>query len=143
MRRLSWIVVLALLQGRGDTTAIAAVTRLIHEDVKASLAGDLDFVRKNYLDSYSEGTSLGAWMTKQDFLHPSQNSVSSRSLSDLHVAVFGSTAIVRFRESYDALVQGIRRKRIIICTQTLIRQRSAWKFLATHCSEAIEKRQSP
>jgi hypothetical protein len=134
MRRLSWIVVIGLLQGSSDTSAVAAVTRLIHEDVKASLAGDLDFVRKNYLDSYSEGTSLGAWMTKQDFLDPSQNSVSSRNLSDLHVAIFGSTAIARFRESYDALVQGIRRTRTIICTQTLIRRGSAWKFLATHCS---------
>ena len=134
------MVAIALLQGQGDKNAVAAVTRLIHEDVKASLAGDLDFVRKNYLDSYSEGTSLGAWMTKKDFLDPSQNSVSSRNISDLNVAVFGSTAIARFRESYDALVQGIRRQRSIICTQTLIRQGSAWKFLATHCSEAQEKR---
>src|ERR1043166_986822 len=56
MRRLSWIVVIGLLQGSSDTSAVAAVTRLIHEDVKASLAGDLDFVRKNSLERYREGT---------------------------------------------------------------------------------------
>lgn len=139
MRPVPWIVAIVLLQGQGDKPVVAAITRLIHEDVKASLAGDLDFVRKNYLDSYSEGTSLGAWMTKEDFLDPSQNSVSSRNISDLRVSVVGSTAIARFRETYDALVQGVRRQRTIICTQTLIRQASAWKFLATHCSAAQEK----
>lgn len=114
--------------------AAAAVTNLIHDDVKASLAGDTNFVKNNYVDGYIEGTSLGTWMTKEQFLDTSSNKVNSRNISDLKVDVFGDTAIARFRQTYDALVVGKQQSRTTICTETWINQVEAWKLLASHCS---------
>lgn len=115
--------------------AVEAVTKLIQDDVKASLAGDTNFVRSNYVDGYIEGTSLGTWMTKQQFLDTSRNKVNSRNVSELKVDVFGGdTAVARFRQTYDAVVEGKQRRRTTICTQTWNKQAAAWKLLASHCS---------
>jgi len=119
-----------------DAATVATITKLINDDVKASLAGDTNFVKINYVDGYVEGTSLGTWMTKKQFLDTSNNSVNSRNLSDLKVDAFGDTAIARFRETYDALVQGKEHNRTVICTQTWNKQDTAWKVIATHCSRA-------
>src|SRR5437588_845634 len=116
----------------GSADAVATVTKLINDDVKATLAGDTNFVKTNYVDGYIEGTSLGTWITKEQFMDTSSNKVSSRNISDLKVNVFGNTAIARFRETYDALVEGQRHNRTIICTQTWNEQGAAWKVLATH-----------
>ena len=125
----------APLNGRSNTDdAVEAVTKLIHDDVKASLAGDTNFVRTNYVNGYIEGTSLGTWMTKEQFLDTSKNKVSSRNLSDLKVEVFGDTAIARFHQTYDALIEGKQHSRTTICTQTWNKQAAAWKLLASHCS---------
>jgi hypothetical protein len=114
--------------------AAATVTKLIHDDVKASLAGDTNFIKNNYVDGYIEGTSLGTWMTKEQFLDTSSNKVNSRKISDLKVDIFGDTAIARFRQTYDALVEGKQRTRTTICTETWITQAEAWKLVASHCS---------
>ena len=119
-----------------NAATVATITKLINDDVKASLAGDTNFVKVNYVDGYVEGTSLGTWMTKEQFMDASSNKVNSRNLSDLSVDVFGNTAIARFRETYDALVQGQEHNRTVICTQTWNKQGAAWKVLATHCSRA-------
>ena len=118
-----------------DSDAVAAVTKLIREDIKAPLAGDTNFVKNNYVDDYIEGTSLGTWMTKEQFLDTSRNKVNSRNVADLTVNVFGNTAIARFRQSYDALVEGRQRKRTTICTQTWVKQAVAWKLVGSHCSQ--------
>jgi Domain of unknown function (DUF4440) len=127
-------VLLNSQSGRAD--AVAAVTKLINDDIKASLAGDTNFVKTTYVDGYIEGTSLGTWMTKEQFMDTSSNKVNSRDVSDLKVNAFGNTVIARFRETYDALVQGEQHKRTVICTQTWNKQGAAWKVLATHCSRA-------
>ena len=114
--------------------AVAAVTKLIQDDVTASLAGDTNFVKANYVDGYIEGTSLGTWMTKEQFLDTSSNKVNSRKVSDVRVNVYGDTAIARFRQTYDALVEKQRVSRTTICTQTWNKQAAAWKLLASHCS---------
>src|SRR5262249_37072655 len=115
--------------------AAATVTKLINDDIKASLAGDTNFVKTNYVDGYVEGRSFGTWIAKEQFLDTASNKVNSRNVSDLNVNVFGDTAIARFRETYDALVQGEQHKRTVICTQTWNKQAATWKVLATHCSQ--------
>jgi ketosteroid isomerase-like protein len=126
----------APLKGQSNTAVAAErVTKLIHDDVKASLAGDTNFVKDNYVDGYVEGTSLGTWMTKKQFLDTSSNKVNSRSISDLKVDVFGDTAIARFRQTYDAVIEGKQHSRTTICTQTWNKQAAAWKVIASHCSQ--------
>jgi hypothetical protein len=126
--------------------AVATITKLIQDDVKASLVGDTEFVKTNYVDGYVEGTSLGTWMTKEQFLDTSSNKVNSRNVGDLKVKVFGDTAIARYRQTYDALVEGQHRSRTTICTQTWNKQAEAWKLVAAHCSQvpgaAIVQRKS-
>ena len=48
--------------------AVAAITRLENEGVKASLGNPREFVEKNVADDFVGGTSFGKWETKADQL---------------------------------------------------------------------------
>jgi len=75
--------------------AVATVTKLIDADIKASLAGDTNFVKTNYVDGYIEGTSLGTWMTKEQFMDtPRQGKQQERKRSQS--GRLGDTVIARF-----------------------------------------------
>jgi len=126
----------ALNSQEGNADAVATITKLVNDGIKADLASDTSFVKTNYVDGYIEGTSFGTWVTKDQLMDTTNNKMNSENLSDLKVNVFGDTAVARFRETYDGLVQGQHRSRTIVCTQTWNKQGATWKALATHCSQA-------
>jgi hypothetical protein len=112
------------------------VAALVAESDRADLSGETAaFVRNHYVDGYVEGTSFGTWLAKERLMDAANNKVLGKSVSDLKVDVFGPIAIARFRQTYDALLEGHRRSRTTICTQTWSRQTAAWMVLATHCSQ--------
>jgi hypothetical protein len=120
-----------------DSDAVRAVTNLIGESNSADLAGTTAaWVKTHTVDGYVEGSSFGTWMAKDALMDTAKNKVLGKTVSNLEVDVFGSTAIARFRQTYDALVEGHRQSRTTICTQTWSRQSAAWAVLATHCSKA-------
>jgi hypothetical protein len=49
--------------------------------------------------------------------------------------VVGNIGLARFKESYDAMIEGQHRARTIICSMTAEKQGSGWKALSTHCSK--------
>ena len=124
------------LSAQSNDDATRAITQKVQDGVKADLAGDTSFVQKNYVDNYMEGTSFGNWVPKADLLDTSKNKMNRADVSDIKVNVTGNTAIARFRESYDGIVDGQHRSRNIICTQTWSKDGADWKALATHCSQA-------
>ena len=133
---LCFVFSIALVPGLNSQDDVAAnITKMIQEGVKADLAGDSSYIKNNSVDGYVEGTSFGTWMTKDQLMDTSKNKLNKADVSDIKVNVFGDTAIARFRESYDGMVDGEHRSRSIICTQTWGKQGDAWKTLASHCSQ--------
>ncbi len=137
--------VLPLLWGQGkagSSDATAAITKLENEGVKADLANDPSFVQKNMTDDFVGGLSLGVWEDKAAMLKamkdPANNKTNSESISDLKVSTYGNTAIARYTETYDALRDGKPLARTVLCTDTWVKQGSAWKEAAGHCSQKAE-----
>lgn len=131
------MALLPALKGQhGDADAVNTVTKLVNDRVKADLAGDANFIKNNCVDGYTEGTSFGTWVSKDQLMDTTNNKMNSENVSDLKVNAFGSTAIARFRETYDGMVEGQHRSRTIICTETFGKENGTWKQLAAHCSQA-------
>jgi len=51
-----------------DKGAVATVTQMENDSVKADTAGDTSYVERNYADNFSGGSSWGNWETKQSIL---------------------------------------------------------------------------
>ena len=51
-----------------DKNAVATITEMENDSVKADTAGDPSYVEKNYADNFSGGSSWGNWETKQSIL---------------------------------------------------------------------------
>ena len=134
----------ALLAGQAqnapDSTAVAAVTKLEKDAIKAVLANDSSFYEKQLASDYTGGTSRGTWDTKTstlaDMKDVKNNKTTSQTLSDLKVRVHGDLAIATYSTTYDALIQGQRYARTVLCTDTLQQQSGAWMLMASHCSQA-------
>lgn len=122
--------------GNGD--AVAEITRLEQDTLKADLANDPSFVKNHYADDYTAGSSWGNWDTKasalKDMSDPQANKTNKAEMSDLKVRTYGNTAIATFNETYDSLYHGEHRARTIMCTDTWVKE-GAWKLVAGHCSE--------
>src|SRR5215831_14736506 len=133
--------ILSAQAGGGDAAAVAAITRLEQESVKASLAGGAatkQFTEKTVADDFIGGTSFGKWETKADILKDAENPANktkSMTLSDLKVSAYGSAAVARYKLAYDDMYNGERRARTVLCTDTWTKQGSDWKQLASHCSQ--------
>jgi hypothetical protein len=122
--------------------AVAAITQLENDAVKADLAGDSSFVHKNYADNWTGGFSGGIWTTKESILadmkDTGNNKWNSQQISDLKVRVYDSTAIATYTDSYDAMVRGEHRVKTVLSTDTFVLQNGAWKEVASHSSVAAK-----
>ena len=124
---------------RGASDAVAAITHLENEGVKADLANDSSWVKKNLADNYIGGDSFGAWETRSETIKDAEdtpkNKTTSAAMSDLKVTAYTGAAIARYKETYDRVFHGVHRARTIICTDTWIDEGGAWKQAASHCSQ--------
>jgi hypothetical protein len=122
-----------------DKGAVAAVTQMENDSVKADTAGDPSYVEKNYADNFSGGSSWGNWETKQSILADMKdnknNKTNSEVISDLNVRIYGDTAIATYTSTYDSVYHGEHRARTILSTDTFVRHDGSWKQVASHSSE--------
>ena len=125
-----------------DSDAVAAITKLENDMVKADLTGDPSFYQNNLADDWMGGTSRGTWDTKQavlaDMKDTKNNKTNSESTSELKVRVHGDAAIANYKSTYDALIKGQHYARTVISTDTFLRQNGAWKLAASHSSQAAK-----
>lgn len=115
-----------------------AIKKLENDSVKASLANDSSWYKQNTTNNFMEGTSFGAWLTRDQDIKDADNrdnKVNSMSISDMKVTSYGSAAIARYSNSYDDVLNGQHRHRTVICTDTFVKQGGTWKEAASHCSE--------
>src|SRR5512138_3171563 len=80
-----------------DKNAVAMITEMENNSVKADMGGDSSFVEKNYADNFSGGSRWGNWKTKQSILADMKdnknNKTNSEVISELNVRIYGETAI--------------------------------------------------
>ena len=124
--------------------AVAAITKLENDAVKADLAGDSSFYVKNLVDNWTGGFSGGTWSTKESMLadmkDTANNKMNSEEISDLKVRIYSdNTAVATYTTTYDALIRGERRAKTVLSTDTFIRQNGEWKQVADHSSVAAAK----
>src|SRR5581483_7260866 len=60
-------------QEKANSGAVAAITKLEHEQVKAILGNERAFIEKYMADDFVGGTSFGNWETKADQLKDASN----------------------------------------------------------------------
>ena len=122
--------------------AVATVTEMENEAVKADLAGDSSFYTKNYADNWTGGTSFGTWDTKESLLRDmkdtDKNSTKSEEIKDLNVRVYGDTAIATYSTTYDSMRHGEHVARTVLSTDTFINENGTWKQVSSHSSEAAK-----
>lgn len=121
----------------GDVAA--AIEQMEKDGVKADLARDTSWVKKNVADNFISGTSFGDWETKESMLKDAadtNNKTNSAELNDMKVTVYGDTAIARYVDTYDDMYKGEHRSRKVICTDTWVKHGGTWKEVAGHCSQA-------
>lgn len=122
-----------------SSDAVAEVTKLEHEQVKAALANDVSFIRTHLSDDLVEGTSFGEWLTKEsliaDAADPAKNKTNSMSISELKVTAHGDVAVAHYLNTYDDVYHGTHRSRSVICSDTWQDMDGAWKIVANHCSQ--------
>ena len=136
----------ALVSSQGskttDADAVAAITKIENDSIKAGLANDSSFYERVLASDYTGGTSRGTWDTKASLLadmkDTKNNKTNSQSLSDLKVRVHGDLAVATYRTTYDAMIQGQHYARTVLCTDTLQQQNGIWKLMADHCSQAVK-----
>ena len=123
-----------------DADAVAAITKLENDVVKADLASDVSFYQNNLADDWTGGTSRGTWDTKQsrlaDLKDTKNTKTNSEKFNELKIRIHGDVAIATYKNAYDALIRGQHYTRTVICTDTLQRQNGTWKIFAGHCSQA-------
>ena len=123
---------------KSGSGAIAEVTRLEQESVKADLKNDSSFAKQYYAEDYTGGSSWGTWDSKasvlKDMMDMKANKTNKEEMSDLKVRAYGNTAIATFTETYDSLYHGEHRMRTVMCTDTWVKQ-GTWKLVAGHCSQ--------
>jgi hypothetical protein len=144
-----WIslVVVAMLAGLAGTRAqtgsradaVAVITKLENDAVKADLSADTAFYEKALADDWTMGDSKGVWYTKAESLKlmadTQHNKTNSEKLSELKVRVYGSAAVATYKDTYDSLFKGEHEARTVIATDTFVKMGSEWKLVATHSSQ--------
>ena len=117
----------------------ASFEKFVKENIKASTDNDAKWMQANLADDYVEGTSFGTWLSKAQLIKdagdPANNKFSQDSVSDMQTQIAGNVGIARFKETYDAVIEGQHRARTIICTTTAQKQGGIWKGLSNHCSK--------
>lgn len=140
------MVIPASLAQKSDAKSIeAAITKMEMESTKADMAGQSGaWMKAHYAEDYTMGTSWGSWETgsalQKDAADTAKNKTNKRDISDLKVTVYGnSTAVARFKESYDLLIRGEHRTRTVLTTDTWVNEKGGWKLVASHSSQADQK----
>ena len=122
-----------------NSASKASFEKFVEESNKAQTANDAKWMETHLADGYVEGTSFGTWVSKAQLLKdandPANNKYTKSDVSDVQTEVVGNTGLARFKESYDAMIEGQHRARTIICSMTAEKQRANWKALSTHCSK--------
>ena len=125
-----------------DSDAVAAITKIENDAIKAALANDASFYEKTLASDYTGGTSFGTWDTKASMLadmkDAKNNKTSTQNLTDLKVRVHGDLAVSTYSTTYDAMIHGQHQARTVMCTDVLQQQSGGWKLMATHCSQAAK-----
>jgi hypothetical protein len=141
-----WIslFVIALFAGLGVTQAqtgtnadaVATITNLENDAVKADLAGDTAFYQKALAEDWTRGDSDGTFYTKAEVMKVMADAndfkTNSENLSDLKVRVYGHTAVATYKDTYDILFKGEHRSHTIIATDTFVKLGGEWKQVASH-----------
>ena len=128
------VIISKTVTSGGD--AVAAVTKLEHDAVKADLANDKAFYEKYLATDWTGGDSSGQWFTKQSMLKmmddTKNNKMNSEKISDLKVRSYGTTAVATYKDSYDAMVLGEHRTRTVLSTDTFVKMGGVWTQVASH-----------
>jgi hypothetical protein len=142
------ILALALLAGLGviqaqtgsKADAVADITKLENDGVKADLAGDKTYYEKFLASDWIGGDSEGVWYTKADVIKmmsdTANNKTNSETLTDLKVRVYGNTAVATYKDTYDMLLMGKHRAHSVISTDTYVKMGGEWKLVSSHASVA-------
>ena len=130
-----------LAQTGGKSDAVAAISKLENDAVKADLANDKAFYEKVLADDWTGGDSAGMWFTKAETLKmmddPQNNKMNSEKISDLKVRVYGgNTVVATYKDTYDSMIKGEHRARTVIGTDTFVKIGGEWKQVASHASQA-------
>jgi hypothetical protein len=128
---------IAAQMGSGDSKG--SFDQWVTEANKAQTNNDAKWLEANLAAAYVEGTSFGTWIPKaqliKDANDPGNNKFSKSDISDVQTQVVGNVGLARFKESYDAVIEGQHRARTIICSMTAVKEGSGWKGLSNHCSK--------
>jgi ketosteroid isomerase-like protein len=130
---------ITVAQTMSKSDAVAAITKLENDGVKADLANDKAFFQKVLADDWTGGDSMGAWFTKADVLKmandPKNNNTKSETLSDLKVRAYGDIAVATYKDSYDGMMNGQHMAATVIGTDTWVKMGGEWKQVASHTSK--------
>jgi ketosteroid isomerase-like protein len=133
-------IVFCQAQKATDSEAVAAITQLEKDAIKAALANDSSFYDKTLASDFTGGTSFGTWDTKASMLadmkDAKNNKTATQNLTDLKVRVHGDLAIATYSTTYDATIHGQHQARTVLCTDALQQQSGGWKLMSNHCSQA-------
>ena len=124
---------------QGATGSKASFEQFVNESIKAQTANDAKWMQAHLSEGYVEGTSFGTWIPKAQLLKdagdPANNKFTKNDMSDLQTEIVGTIGLARYKETYDATIEGQHRARTIICSLTAQRQGATWKALSNHCSK--------
>ena len=130
---------LAAQQHAASSSSKASFDKFVKESMKAQTDNDAKWMEANLVDGYDEGTSFGEWIPKaqliKDANDPANNKFTKNDVSDVQSEVVGDVGVARFKETYDATIEGQHRARSIICSMTAVKHGTGWKGVSTHCSK--------
>ncbi len=133
------IAALAAQKQTASHTSKSSFDQFVQESNKAQTSNDGKWLEAHLTDGYVEGTSFGTWISKaqllKDVKDPANNKYTKSDISDMQTQVVGNVGLARFKESYDAMIEGQHRARTIICSMTAEKGSGGWKALSTHCSK--------
>ena len=120
----------------------ASFEKWVEQSNKAQTDNDIKWLEANLAAGYVEGTSFGTWIPKAQLIKDANDSANNKftkaDVSDTQTEIVGNIGLARFKESYDAVIEGQHRARTIICSLTAVNEGGNWKGLSTHCSQ-VEK----
>jgi hypothetical protein len=117
----------------------ASFEKWVEQANKAQTDNDVKWMEANLTSGYVEGTSFGTWIPKtqliKDANDPANNKFTKSDFSDTQTEIVGNIGLARFKEGYDAVIEGKHRARTIICSMTAVKGGGSWKGLSNHCSQ--------
>lgn len=126
-------------QDQGGQDSKASFTQFVQASLKATTDNDAKWLEANLADDYVEGTSYGAWLSKAQLIKdagdPANNKFMKNKVSDMQTEIMGNIGVARFKETYDAMIEGTHRARTIICSTVAENRGGTWRALSNHCSK--------